>query len=93
MIRSEQKFQPHAQVVSTELEPTEAVLLHLDSKRYFTLNETGWRIWQYLEKGLNLKEIAQKLQEDFDVDAKKAEQSVLNLIQDLQSEKLVEILE
>ena len=44
MIRLDQNFQHHSQVVATELDPAEAVLLHLDNQRYYTLNETGWFI-------------------------------------------------
>ena len=93
MIRLEKKFQPHSQVVATELDPKEAVLLHMDTTRYFTVNETGWRIWKFLEEGLSLKEITEKLQDDYEVEATKAEQSVIDLITDLQSEKLVEEVE
>ena len=46
MIRLEQRFQHHSQVVSTELDPLEAVLLHLESQKYYTLNETGWQVSQ-----------------------------------------------
>ena len=93
MIRLNQKFQHHPQVVSTELDPTEAVLLHMDTHRYYTLNEIGWRIWKFLEEGLSLKEITEKLQDDYEVEATKAEQSVIDLINDLQSEKLIEYVE
>ena len=48
--------------------------------------------WKSLEQKLNLKQIAEKLQQEFDVDLNKAEQCVINLLDDLQSEKLVEIL-
>ena len=92
MIRLDQNFQHHSQVVATELDPAAAVLLHLDNQRYYTLNETGWFIWKSLEQKLNLKQIAEKLQQEFDVDLNKAEQCVINLLDDLQSEKLVEIL-
>jgi len=37
MVRLEQKFQQHSQVVATELDPKEAVLLHLDTKRYYNI--------------------------------------------------------
>ncbi len=92
MIRLDQKFQHHSQVVTTELDPSEAVLLHLDNQRYYTLNETGWLIWQSLGEDLNLKEIAQKLQQDYDVEHGVAEKSVTDLVADLESEKLVKLL-
>ncbi len=90
MIRLEQKFKQHPQVVATELDPNEAVLLHLDNQRYYTLNQTGWCIWKYLEENLTLRQIVQKLQEQYKVDPKNAERSVINLINDLNLDKLVE---
>lgn len=92
MIRLEQKFQHHSQVVSTELDPLEAVLLHLESQKYYTLNETGSQIWKYLEEGLNLRQITQELQEQYDIGSIEAEKSVLSLIGELESEKLVQSL-
>ena len=67
MIRLDQNFQHHSQVVATELDPAEAVLLHLDNQRYYTLNETGWFIWKSLEQELNLKQIAEKVHQECNV--------------------------
>ncbi len=92
MIRLEQRFQHHSQVVSTELDPLEAVLLHLENQKYYILNETGWLIWKHLEADLNLKQIAQKLEEQYDIGSIEAEKSVLSLIGELESEKLVQSL-
>lgn len=92
MTRLQQNFQHHSQVVSTELDPSEAVLLHLENQKYYTLNETGWLIWKYLEADLNLKQIAQELEEQYDIGSIEAEKSVLSLIGELESEKLVQSL-
>jgi len=90
MNNGNQKYQVNSQVVSTELDPTEAVLLHLDNQRYYTLNETGWSIWKYLKKGLTLQQITNELHNEFDVDQSKAEQCVFELISELETEKLIE---
>ena len=84
------KYQVNSQVVSTELEPTEAVLLHLDNQRYYTLNETGWSIWKHLKNGLALQQITNELQKEFDVDHSKAEESVREIVRELESERLIE---
>jgi hypothetical protein len=85
----DEKIRPHSQVVDTKLDDGEVVLLHLDSKIYFSLNLTGERIWQGLKEGLTLREIIRRLQEEFDVDAETAEHSVLDLVNDLSEQKLV----
>jgi len=70
-------------VVDTTLDDGEIVLLHLESKTYYSLNPTGERIWQGLKEGLTLREISRRLQEEFDVDQDKANRSVLDLVKEL----------
>ena len=89
MIALEQRVHPHPQVVDTELDEGEVVLLHLESKTYYSLNLTGRRIWQGLKQGLTLEGISRRLQEEFDVDAERADRSVLDLVNDLSKQKLV----
>jgi Coenzyme PQQ synthesis protein D (PqqD) len=89
MVALEQRVYPHPQVVDTELDAGEVVLLHLDSKIYYSLNLTGRRIWQGLKQGMTLNDISQRLQEEFDVDAERADRSVLDLVNDLAKQKLV----
>jgi hypothetical protein len=52
MIDHDQSFKTSSDVVVTELDgENESVLLHLGTKKYYTLNETGVRIWQLLGEG------------------------------------------
>jgi Coenzyme PQQ synthesis protein D (PqqD) len=83
MITLEHQVRPHPEVVDTQLEGNETVLLHLQSKLYYSLNPTGTRIWQGLKEDLTLREISERLQEEFEVDAEKANLSVLNLADEL----------
>ncbi len=85
--------QPHPEVVDTDLDGTEVVLLHLESKTYYSLNVTGRRIWKGLKEGQSLQSISQHLSKEFDVDADRAEQSVLSLIQELATHQLVHLKE
>ena len=86
---SEHLVQVHPDVVDTELDGAETVLLHLQSKVYFSLNATGTHIWQELKRGSSLAEISRQLQKTFDVDAARADTSVLALIDDLERQGLV----
>jgi hypothetical protein len=90
MVGLEERVLPHPQVVDTELDEGEVVLLHLDSKIYYSLNPTGTRIWQGLKDRLTLKDISRRLQEEFDVDADRANRSVLDLVNELCLQKLAE---
>jgi hypothetical protein len=91
MTTLDDRVRPHAQVVDTQLDDGEVVLLHLESKTYFSLNLTGERIWQGVKQGLSLREISQRLQAEFDVDQARAESSVVELINELAEQKLVDI--
>ncbi len=86
-----QKLQPHPEVIDTALDTGETVLLHLESTTYYSLNTTGTQIWQGLKQGLSLQEISQRLQAVFDVDAVRAERSVLALVRELSLQQLVQV--
>jgi hypothetical protein len=88
MITLDQKVQPHSEVVDTILDEGEVVLLHLESKIYYSLNQTGERVWQGLKQGVSLSEISGKLQEEFDIDAERADRSVVELVTELCEQKL-----
>ncbi|RJR20361.1 MAG: PqqD family protein [Nitrospiraceae bacterium] len=75
-------------VVCTELDEG-AVLLNLDSRYYFNLNETGLRIWQMLDETSDSLIIAQKLSEEYDVAAERSRTSVIRLMQVLEKEELI----
>ncbi len=90
MLTLDQQFQPHPDVVDTPLDNDETVLLHLTRSSYYTLNPTGSRIWQGLKQGWSLQEISQALQQVFDVDAERADRSVLTLVQALAANELVQ---
>jgi Coenzyme PQQ synthesis protein D (PqqD) len=58
----DRKVRTHAEVVDTKLDDGEVVLLHLDSKTYYSLNLTAGRIWRGVKQRLSLKEISQLLE-------------------------------
>lgn len=75
-------------VVCTELEGS-AILLDLDTKYYYHLNETGVRIWQLIDSAGGAYEIAEKMSNEFYVDRSKALESVRRLIGDLEKNGLI----
>ena len=93
MMTLAQRVHPHPQVVDTELEEGETVLLHLESKTYYSLNVTGTHIWQGLKAGCSLQDISHRLQATFAVEGARAERSVLALVQELAQHRLVQTLD
>ena len=73
----------------TKLESGESVLLGIETKMYYSLNEVGSRIWQLTSYGKCIGEIVDQLQQEYDVASDHAEQSVIELAENMLSEKLV----
>ncbi|MGE5446085.1 MAG: PqqD family protein [Ignavibacteriales bacterium] len=81
-------YKKNPYVVCTELDAC-AVLLDLDTKYFYTLNETGLRIWQMMEKFYNPVEISKILANEYVVTTKRAETRAFRLIEELEKEGLI----
>jgi hypothetical protein len=90
MVTWDYEVRPHPEVVDTELDTGETVLLQLQSKTYYSLNVTGTQIWQGLKQGLSLQEVSRQLQARFAVEPERADRSVLALVKDLLQHQLVQ---
>ena len=80
---------PHDHIVYTELDGQEGVLVDLNAKRYYTLNETASFIWSRLEQKRTPAEIVTELTEAYDVTPEHAAASVEKLLGELATRKLV----
>lgn len=78
----------HPEVVYTDLEDG-AVLLHLETKFYYSLNEVGQAIWRMLDASQSLQDIVQKLMAEYEVEEEKAKESVSRFLGELETEQLV----
>ena len=78
-------------VVFTDLDDGSAVLLHLQTKYYFSLNETGSFLWKLLERGSGASEadLAEELCSAFDVEPDKAKSDVNEFLRDLREQGLI----
>lgn len=80
---------PHEHVVFTEFDDKEAVLVDLNSKRYYTLNETAMIIWRGLERKRTREEIIRDITDTYDVTPEHAAASLDKLVASLQARKLI----
>lgn len=67
----------------------EAVLLDMESKHYFQLNDTGAFIWKGLERKIPLAAIAAELTENFEVTLEQATAELVRLLTELAETGLV----
>ena len=82
---------PQNQVICTEFDGGEGILVDLQTRRYYQLNETALLVWKSLENGAGLDEIVSKLTNDYDISSARARVSVEGLVARLQAYRLVEV--
>ncbi|MCB0308025.1 MAG: PqqD family protein [Bdellovibrionales bacterium] len=76
-------------IIFADLDISEAVVLNLDTKNYYRLNETGQVIWKRLENNQSPPEIADFLSESYDISREAALKDVYELIDNLKAEQLI----
>ena len=79
----------HPAVVFTPLDEGEGILLHLDTKRYYTLNESGRRIWELAAAGRDTAEIADALVAEYTLEVEAARAHIDALLGELVTEALI----
>ena len=83
-------YRPSADVVSTQLDEEESVLLSLETQQYYSLNETGSRVWELLSDGKDVDTIATAITEEWEITHDEALDYVESFLKELCEEGLVE---
>ncbi len=94
MIAPGTRLRPHPKVLVTPLRDGTAVLLHLETKFYFTLNATGVFVWRALEasQGLTAASLAGLVSAEFEVDHVTAERDLDTLLGELLDEGIAVVV-
>jgi hypothetical protein len=87
---AERTFNPHPQVLLTEMGDGTGVLLHLETKFYYTLNATGVALWKALAEpsARTAPALAEHLAGAFDVTLDDAARDVAKLLREMSDEGL-----
>ena len=80
---------PYEHVVFTDLDGFEGILVDLNTKKYYQLNETATLIWRGLEKRLPVSLIANEMVERYDVTRERATSSIATALRRFEEQKLV----
>jgi len=80
---------PFEHIVFTEFDDAEGILVDLNTKKYYQLNETAMLIWKRLEEGLSARAIAAEIVESYEVTPEAALQNVEKAVKDFETYKLV----
>jgi Coenzyme PQQ synthesis protein D (PqqD) len=75
-------------VVSTDFEGGEGVLVDLDTRKYYRLNETAMLVWRGLERGRGFEEIVEELTGGYDVTPARARESVEKILSNFRTLRL-----
>lgn len=82
---------PNPQVLFTQIDDGSGVLLHLETKFYYTLNPTGVVVWKALVEGkaASIEAIGARIAEEFRVAPEAAARDVAGLLDELEADGLV----
>ena len=70
----------------------EAAILNLKSGVYFGLNTVGASIWKLIQEPRTVKEIRDSIVEEYEVDSNQCEQDILEILRELSTRGLIEIV-
>lgn len=77
------------QVVFTDFDGKEGILVDLNTKKYYQINETAMLIWKALEERKTVNEIVDDVIASYDVSREHATESVKRLLEHLRRNNLV----
>jgi hypothetical protein len=80
---------PGKHVVATDFDGGEGILVDLNTKKYYQLNETAMLVWRGLEQGKSTHEIAAEITSNYEVELVRATLSVERIIDNFQTYKLL----
>lgn len=82
-------LKPGKHVVATDFDGGEGILVDLNTKKYYQLNETAMVVWKGLEKGKTMSEIVVDITSSYEVTTDKATSSVQQIVDNFQTYKLL----
>ncbi|HKN84267.1 MAG TPA: PqqD family protein [Pyrinomonadaceae bacterium] len=80
---------PGKHVVVTDFDGGEGILVDLNTKKYYQLNETAMLVWRGLEGGKSTHEIAVDITSNYEVELDQATISVERIVNNFQTYKLL----
>lgn len=69
----------------------ETVMMSIEKGNYYGMNEIGSRIWQLAAEPINVRQLRQKLLEEFAVDQETCEADLLKFLGKLEEHNLIQV--
>lgn len=83
------RYSTSSDVTYTKIDEQEAVLLHLGTQRYYSLNETGIAIWELLAQPHSIDEVSAALAERYQAERAALTDSVARFVGELRADGLL----
>jgi hypothetical protein len=82
----------HSKQVTFQSVEGEAILIHIPSGKYFSLNQVGTKFWEMCDGSKSIEDHAQMLAQEYNVDKKITLADLLELSHKLLEKGLVEVV-
>lgn len=69
----------------------EIVMMDINRGKYYCFNEVGSRVWALIEKEISVEKLISTLLNEFEVDKKVCEDTVLNFLNGICKEELITV--
>ena len=90
MIKTESYIKRNKEVFASEIDD-EVVMMNVDSGKYYGMDTVGSRIWELIAEEIQVREVINKLMEEYDVEEEQCEKDVLEFLNELYENKLVQV--
>ena len=71
----------------------EVVMMNIQSGKYYGIDTIGSRIWDLINEKIQVQQVIDQLLEEYDVSEEQCKNDVLEFLDELNGNKLVEVLE
>ena len=93
MLALESRLRRRDEEVLAKVMDGEAVIINLASGTYYSADGVGGLVWNRLDEGLRLCDVAAEVAARYDVSAEQAREDVLSFVNDLLKEDLVAVVD
>ena len=90
MIKTESYIKRNKEIFASEIDD-EVVMMNVDTGKYYGMDTVGSRIWELIAEEIQVREVINKLMEEYDVGEEQCEKDVLEFLNELYENKLVQV--
>lgn len=92
MTSSDTRLAPNREGVAAKVMDGEAIMINLANGMYYSMDSVGGLVWELIETGLNLGDMATIVSQHYGVTLDQALQDIQHLAEELLAEDLVKVL-